>query len=343
VDSPTLLSVPNVSEGRDAASIAEIGRAFSGEGGTGETPAKSDAAPVAGAGAPVRLLDVHADPDHHRSVFTLAGAAHALPDALLGGGRAVLERVDVMARAAAGGEEAGQHPHIGALDVVPIVYLDLAARGAALATALLVADRIGDELEVPVFLYGELTASGGSAGRTRADLRRGGVERLAERIAAGVDAKRQDARGSVASGSRGLEALRPDFGPARLHPRAGATLVAARPPLVAFNLELSLPATPEDARRIASLIREGGEEGMPGLRAIGVALEGRRAQVSMNVERPLELPLALVIEAVARHAGIESAELVGLAPRAALEGFPPEIPMPGFDAARHVIENAIGC
>ena len=127
-----------------------------------------------------------------------------------------------------------------------------------------------------------------------------------------------------------------------MHPSAGATLVAAREPLVAFNLQLQAPAGVADARRVAALIREGGEHGLPGVRAIGVALDGGVAQVSMNVERPLELALAEVVEAVGRHAPVASAELVGLAPRAALEGFPEELPMPGFDPARHVIENALG-
>jgi glutamate formiminotransferase/glutamate formiminotransferase/formiminotetrahydrofolate cyclodeaminase len=149
------------------------------------------------------------------------------------------------------------------------------------------------------------------------------------------------ARAAVVPGAP--EAIRPDFGPHQMHPTAGATLVAARPPLVAFNLQLASPATLAEARAIASLIREGGAEGLPGLRAIGIALDGGRAQVSMNVERPLEVPLAIVIEAVSRHAPVHSAELVGLAPRAALEGFPDDVPMPGFDPARHVIENAIGC
>jgi glutamate formiminotransferase len=103
-----------------------------------------------------------------------------------------------------------------------------------------------------------------------------------------------------------------------------------------------LNATSADARAIASLIREGGSEGMPGLRAIGVALSGEVAQVSMNVERPLEVSLAMVIEGVRRHARVESAELVGLAPRAALDAFPEDLPLVGFDPARHVIENAIG-
>jgi len=127
-----------------------------------------------------------------------------------------------------------------------------------------------------------------------------------------------------------------------MHPTAGATLVAAREPLVAFNLQLSSPATVQDAGRIAAMIREGGAEGMPGVRAIGVRLGGGVAQVSMNLERPLETPLALVVAAVSRHAGVAGAELVGLAPRAALAGFPEDVPFPGFDPARHVIENAVG-
>jgi glutamate formiminotransferase/glutamate formiminotransferase/formiminotetrahydrofolate cyclodeaminase len=338
VASPILFSVPNVSEGRDAATIAAIGKAFAGEGAVHAAATRGGEVSSIDSDSAARLIDVHSDGDHHRSVYTLAGNVLPLADALISGGRASIERVDVVARAAADADEQGQHPYVGALDVVPIVYLDLEARGAALAAALLIADRIGEELAVPVFLYGELTASAQDAGRTRAELRRGGVVRLAQRIAAGVQAA---ARGGEAS-SNAADPIRPDFGPARLHPTAGATLVAARPPLVAFNLLLRPPATPDDARRIASLIREGAAGGLPGLRAIGITLDGRRPQVSMNVERPLEVPLAAVVEAVARYADIESAELVGLAPRAALEGFPPEIPMPGFDPARHVIENAIG-
>ncbi|HXP36317.1 MAG TPA: hypothetical protein VN817_00995, partial [Solirubrobacteraceae bacterium] len=137
------------------------------------------------------------------------------------------------------------------------------------------------------------------------------------------------------------EPLRPDFGPSEPHPSAGATLVAAREPLVAFNLQLQPPATLKDARRIAAQIREGGEHGLPGLRAIGVALSGDVAQVSMNVERPLELPLGEVVRAVAKLAPVARAELVGLAPRAAFDGFPAELPLPGFDPDRHLIESAL--
>jgi glutamate formiminotransferase len=121
------------------------------------------------------------------------------------------------------------------------------------------------------------------------------------------------------------------------------TLVAARPPLVAFNLQLAPPATLADARAIAARIREGGAHGLTGVRAIGVQLVGDVAQVSMNVERPFEVPLARVVKAVREHAPVATAELVGLAPAAALTGFPADLPMPGFDPERHIIENALGC
>ncbi len=134
----------------------------------------------------------------------------------------------------------------------------------------------------------------------------------------------------------------PDFGPRRLHASAGAVLVAARPPLVAFNLELAPPASLEQAREIAGLIREGGAEGLPGVRAIGLWLErGGIAQVSTNVEDHHRTRLAAVVEAVRRHAPVLAAELVGLAPRAAFAGFPQDVPVPGFDPARHLIEVAL--
>ena len=300
-----LLAVPNVSEGRDSVAVEAVARAFTADGAA-------------------RLLDTHSDADHHRAVLTLAGRPGSLAGAVAAGAAEAVRRIDVGEGAEQGewASRRGEHPHVGAVDVVPIVYLDPARRGAACAEALVAAELIG-ELGVPVFVYGEL-----ADGRTRAELRRGGVGGLAERMRAGE--------------------LHPDFGPHAAHPTGGATLVAARPPLVAFNLELAPPATVEDARRIASLIREGGAEGLPGVRAIGVALRrestaGRAtAQVSMNVERPTEVPLGRVVEAVRRHAEVACAELVGLAPAAAWEGFPQDVPVPGFDPARHVIENALG-
>ncbi len=287
-----LLAVPNVSEGRDPSISAEIAEAL-------QTPG-------------VRLLDHHADADHHRSVFSLAGGPGVLAPAIVHGARVALSRVDLRT-------PRGLHPHVGALDVAPIVHLDDAGRGAACAEALVLADLIAAELDVPVFLYGAL-----ADGRTRAQLRRGGLEELTKRMRAGE--------------------LQPDFGPREPHPTAGVTLVAARRPLVAFNLELTPTADAQVARRIAALIREGAEQGLPGVRAIGLQLSGPRgrAQVSMNVEDPLNVPLARVVEAVRRHADVSCAELVGLVPRAALRGFPSDLAIVGFDPARQVIEQALG-
>jgi glutamate formiminotransferase len=279
-----LLAVPNFSEGRDRSAVAAIAAAF----------------------APGRL-DVHRDADHHRSVVTLAGEPGRLAEAVLAGAAAATRCIDLA-------RHEGVHPRVGALDVAPIVYLEPADRGAACAEALVLGDRLGEELRLPVFLYGDLAAGR----RTRADLRQGGPAGLARRIAAGE--------------------LTPDFGPAELHPTAGVVLVSARQPLVAFNVELATPADADTARAIAKLIREGGAEGLPGLRAIGLWLERRgRAQVSMNVEDHRKVRLARVIEAIARHARIEQAEQVGLVPRAAYEGFPDDVPVLG----RRILEDAL--
>jgi glutamate formiminotransferase / 5-formyltetrahydrofolate cyclo-ligase len=313
----TLLAVPNFSEGRDATTIAALSRAIELRGGRAREEPDDEPSP-----ASPRLLDVHSDPDHDRSVFSFIGGPRVLSDATVRAATVALARIDL-----ARPDRNGRHPHVGVLDVAPIVYVDQADRGAACAEALLLADRLADELRVPVFLYGELTTTAGRPARTRAELRRGGLTGLTAR---------------VSRDGEGARPLRPDFGPREIDPRVGVTLVAARPPLVAFNLELAPPARIDDARRIAALIREGGEEGLPGLRAIGIELSGARPQVSMNVERPLEVALAEVVKAVQRHANLVGAELVGLAPAAALEGFPPDLPMPGFDAARQVIENALG-
>jgi glutamate formiminotransferase len=271
----TLLAYPNVSEGRDETAIDAIAAAF-------------------GSG----LLDVHSDPDHHRSAYTLAGRPTELADAVLRGAAAAVKLLTL-------DRHDGIHPRVGVLDVAPIVYRQPADRGAACAEALVLADRLGSELDLPVFLYGSL-----AGGRTRAELRRGGPGELARRILAGE--------------------FRPDFGPDRLHPTAGAVLVASRPPLVAFNVELAAPATLEDAQMIAARIREGGSEGLPGVRAIGLWLAHRScAQVSTNVEDPALISLAAVVAAISRHAQPAGAELVGLAPQAALEGFPAEVPLRG--------------
>jgi glutamate formiminotransferase len=280
-----LVAAPNVSEGRDVGVLDAIGAAFA-----------TDA----------QLLDRHADGDHHRAVFTLAGVPAHLSRALLAGARETVARVDL-------GRERGVHPHVGAVDVAPVVFFDPKLRGAACAEALVTAELIASELGVPVFLYGAL-----GGGRTRAELRRGGRQALAERIASGE--------------------LTPDFGPRRLHPTAGATLVAARAPLVAFNVELAPPADLETAKRVAGHVRQ------PGLlAAIGVALASRGgvAQVSINVEDPFAITLAAIVERVAKHAPVSAAEVVGLVPQAALAGFPVGLELRGFDPARQLAENAL--
>jgi glutamate formiminotransferase/glutamate formiminotransferase/formiminotetrahydrofolate cyclodeaminase len=301
-----LLAVPNFSEGRDDETIDAIGRALARGGG---------AEAVAGR---VHLLATHRDPDHNRCVFTLAGDPGALAPALLAGARVAVERIDLR-------RHEGVHPHVGALDVAPLVHLVDEDRGAACAEALVTADLLARHLALPVLLYGAL-----ARGRTRAQLRRGGPAELARRLAARADDGGDD------------DALRPDFGPPCAHPSAGATLVAARPPLVAFNVTLRPPATLAHARAIAARIREGGSEGLPGLRAIGLELERQQeVQVSMNVERPHETPLCDVVAAIARHAPVATAELVGLAPEAAFEGFPADLPIPNFDPDAHLIERAL--
>jgi glutamate formiminotransferase len=275
----TLLAVPNVSEGRNPASIRALSNAFAG------TPG-------------VRLLDTHSDRDHNRTVFTLAGEPGTLASAVLNGAREALIRIDLSSHA-------GVHPRIGAIDIAPVVYLERSDVGAACAEALVLGDRLGQELELPVFLYGAL-----GAGRTRAEVRRGGPPELARRMAAGE--------------------LQPDFGPGELHPTAGAVLVGARSPLVAFNVELAPPATLQDARALATLVRHGGPSGFPGLRALGLWLPERGvAQVSMNVEDHLAAPLAAIVEAIGRHARPAAAELVGLVPRRALAGLPEDLPLRG--------------
>jgi glutamate formiminotransferase / 5-formyltetrahydrofolate cyclo-ligase len=264
----TLLAVPNVSEGRDAVVIGAVQTAFE---------------PC--------LIDTHSDRDHNRSVFTLTAPPGTLAEAVLAGAAVAVDRIDVT-------RQTGEHPRVGAIDVAPIVYLAAAQHGAACAEALLLADLLGERLSLPVFLYGEL-----GAGRTRAELRRGGPQALGARIEAGE--------------------LAPDFGPRRLHPTAGAVLVAARPPLIAFNVELSPPAGLDDARRVAAHIRESADGGLPGVRAIGLWLERRGvAQVSMNLEDYRRAGPADVVAAIARVAPVAETELVGLAPRAAFDGFP---------------------
>jgi glutamate formiminotransferase/glutamate formiminotransferase/formiminotetrahydrofolate cyclodeaminase len=267
-----------------------------------------------------RLLDRHTDADHDRTVFTLAadaeltGTEKALVDALANGAEAAIEAIDMSAYE-------GLHPAIGALDVCPLVWLYPDDRDAAGTGAVAVAERIG-ALGVPVFLYGDLASA--PERRERAYFRNGGLAELWLRMESGE--------------------LAPDYGPPEPHPRAGATLVTARPPLAAFNVELDSDDV-EVARAVAAGLREAGG-GLSGVRAIGLALGGGRGQVSTNVHDPAATPLALVVErvrALAAPLGARpvEAELVGLIPEAALAGYPQDVPIRGFDPGRHTIERCL--
>jgi glutamate formiminotransferase len=235
------------------------------------------------------VLDVHADADHNRSVFTLVGDDTSLVDALLAGIACARERIDLRSHE-------GAHPRIGAADVVPIVALDPRDRERAQDCALRLADRIGAELGLPVFLYGDSAPA-----RSPAFYRRGGPQELQRRIGAGE--------------------LRPDYGPAELDERAGGVIVGARRPLIAFNVNLATDDV-EIARAIAGVVREKGG-GFPGVRALGLLLpRAGRAQVSMNVEDYEAAALHEIVQRVedeARAHGVEvaDAELVGLMPAGA--------------------------
>ena len=281
-----LESVPNFSEGRDAATIDAIGAAL---------------------GAHARLLDVHADADHNRSVFTLVGSEAELAESLLAGIAVAVERIDLRAHE-------GAHPRIGAADVVPIVPLRPDDLERARIAAGIVGARIGAELGLPVFMYAPPE-------RGPAFYRRGGTEGLQERIDAGE--------------------LAPDHGPARLHETAGGVIVGARTPLIAFNVNLRGDVAV--ARAIAAVVREKGG-GFPGVRALGLELpRAGLIQVSMNVEdweasALHEIVARIDAEARARGAEVVGSELVGLMPAgAAATAAGAMLRIEGFDAS-HVLE-----
>jgi glutamate formiminotransferase len=281
-----LESVPNFSEGRDRRVVDAIAESL------------SDRA---------RLLDVHSDGDHNRSVYTLVGSTEELADALVAGIACARERIDLR-------RHEGAHPRIGAADVVPIVPLEPSDMPRARDAALALAERIGAELDLPVFLYGELAPDRGPA-----FFRRGGPLELQRRIDAGE--------------------LAPDFGPSQLDERAGGVIVGARRPLIAFNVELR--GGLETAREVAAVVRERGG-GFPGVRALGLELPSRPGvvQVSMNVEDWEAAALHEIVEriraeAVARGAEVVGSELVGLMPAgAAAAAAGAMLGIDGFEASR---------
>jgi glutamate formiminotransferase len=281
-----LEAVPNFSEGRDRTTIDAIGGALARH---------------------ADVLDVHSDPDHNRSVFTLVAGDAELVEALVAGVAEARERIDLS-------RHEGSHPRIGVADVVPVVPIEPGDMDRARSTARRVAERIAANLTLPVFAYGEL-----APGRGPAFFRRGGTEELARRLEAGE--------------------LAPDFGPPRLDERAGGVIVGARRPLIAFNVDLA-DADLVVAQAIAAVVRERGG-GFPGVRALGLDLpRAGRVQVSMNVEDWEAAALHEIVgriedEATGRGARVLGSELVGLMPAgAAAAAAGAQLRIPGFDASR---------
>jgi glutamate formiminotransferase len=266
-------AVPNFSEGRDPKAMAAIAGA------------------AARAGAAV--LDIHQDPDHHRSVVTLAGDAMQVVEALVQTALEAVARIDLR-------RHQGVHPRIGAVDVIPLVPLGQARLGDCVELAVGLGRRLG-QLGLPVYLYGE--AATRPERRRLAAIRRGQFEGLAAAMALPWGA--------------------PDFGPSQPHPTAGAVAVGARGPLIAFNVDLAPGADVGVARAVARAVRAS-SGGLPAVQALGWWLARRgRAQVSMNLldyrVTGLAAALAAVRAEAARHgATVAQAEIVGLAPEAAL-------------------------
>jgi glutamate formiminotransferase / 5-formyltetrahydrofolate cyclo-ligase len=277
-----LESVPNFSEGRDRSTIEALGAALASH---------------------ARLLDVHADADHNRSVFTVVGTEEQLLPALFEAVVVARERIDLRSHV-------GAHPRIGAADVVPLVPIRPGDMERSRRVALDLGARIGG-LGVPVFLYAP-------PARGPAFYRRGGTVELERRLADGE--------------------LVPDFGPPRLDPTAGGVIVGVRRPLIAFNVNLR--GSLETARTVAGLIRESGG-GFPGVRALGLELPAAGlVQVSMNVEdweaaALHEIVARVAAEAEARGAAVAGSELVGLMPGgAAAAAAGSTLGIDGFDASR---------
>ncbi|HEX7897109.1 MAG TPA: glutamate formimidoyltransferase [Planctomycetota bacterium] len=253
-----------------------------------------DAISAAAAAGGARVLDLSLDPNHNRSVLTLVGDAGALAAATFAAAKKAVELIDLT-------RHAGEHPRMGAIDVLPFIPLKDGSIADAVALARAVGRRIGDELGVPVFLYE--SAATRPDRKNLAEIRKPQFEGLRDLI--GKDPDRA-----------------PDFGPGRIHPTAGCVAVGARMPLIAYNVDLKS----EDlalAKKIAKRIRER-DGGLPGIKALGLFLADRgRAQVSINVcdyTRTGLLDVFRAVEKAAAEAGVDvhSSEVVGLVPEAAL-------------------------
>ena len=267
VRAPLFEAVPNFSEGKDAAKISRITEAVSAVSG-------------------VRILGLHSDPDHNRSVLTFAGEEDPVLEGAIALAKACAAELDLAT-------QSGEHPRMGVLDVLPFVPLE----GATMDDAVRLANRAGESLGslgFPVFIYG--SAATNQHRRSLPDVRRGGYEGVASRLEDPL--------------------WKPDYGPKTLDPHRGAVAVGARPFLVAFNAYLDTDDV-EVARTVARQIRERGG-GLPAVRALGSDVGGK-AQVSMNLTDLDQTPIPVALEAVRSAAAdlgasVESTELVGLVP-----------------------------
>ena len=266
--------VPNVSEGRRRDVVGAIGDAVRRTRGA-------------------RLLDCSSDVSHNRSVFTLAGDASGVEQAVLAICEWAVAAIDLRT-------QRGVHPRIGAVDVVPFVPIGGITMAECAALARHAGAAIAERFQIPVYLYEE--AASNPARRNLEDIRRGQFEGLAAKMAS--------------------EGWAPDFGPAAPHPTAGASVVGARMPLIAYNINLATDRL-EVATKTAAAIRHS-SGGYPFVKAMGVPLENRGiVQVSMNLTNYEQTPISLVFDAVKREAArygvdILDSEIVGLVPAAAM-------------------------
>jgi glutamate formiminotransferase len=271
VQAPLFEAVPNFSEGKEAAKISRITEAVRAVSG-------------------IRILGLHSDPDHNRSVLTFAGEEDPVLEGAIALAKACAAELDLAS-------QSGEHPRIGVLDVLPFVPLE----GATMDDAVGLANRAGESLGslgFPVFLYGSAATT--QHRRSLPDIRRGGYEGVASRLDDPL--------------------WKPDYGPRTLDPHRGVVAVGARPFLVAFNAYLDTDDV-EVARTVARQIRESGG-GLPAVRALGFGVGGN-AQVSMNLIDLEQTTIPVALEAVRSAAAdlgasVESTELVGLAPMEAL-------------------------
>ena len=289
--------VPNVSEGRRAAVIDQLA---------------SSIRQVTG----VRLLDHSSDPTHNRSVFTFAGEAQSVADAVRALFVTAVAAIDLRSHS-------GAHPRLGAVDVVPFIPLGGASMQDCVALARATAATVAARFQIPMFLYEEAATT--DARRNLADIRRGEFEGLATKLT--------------------LPEWQPDYGPSTPHPTAGATVIGARAPLIAFNVNL---ATNDlgTAKAIAAVVRQS-SGGLPFVKALGIALEHRGvAQVSMNLTNYEKTPIVRAFEAVREEAerrgtSVLESELIGLVPEAALPPDPERsLQLTGFNV-NQVLERRL--